>query len=125
MNKKEVKKICINCGSENYYAKHLCKNCYNKFLRSNFRTPEDFAKYDSLNYDTNEKKLKIKALGSVLKFSYADLARHCGVSRELVRQWFSGRGKVSNNYVHDVFEYLSDLANDTRNILNDVEIKGD
>lgn len=122
MNKEKAKKICINCGSEeNYYAKHLCRKCYNKFLRSSFKTPEDFVKYEKANYDMDEKKYKVKALGSVLKFSYSDLARHCNVSRELVRQWFSGNTKVSNNHIEDVFEYLSDLANDARNILNDIE----
>ena len=120
MDKEKAKRICINCGSEKYYAKQLCKNCYCKFLRSNFKEPEDFIEFEKSKENLNEIKYKIKALWSILKVNSADLARYCNVSRELVRQWSTGRCKISDNHIQDVFDYLSGLADDARNIINDI-----
>ena len=113
-------KICVCCGKlVKSYAKGLCRNCYVRFIRTSCNTVENFIELEKLNGEIDEKKLKIKALSSVLKFKYSDLGKKCEVSREAVRQWFMPGHKVPRKYVETVYEFFSDLALDATNVLED------
>ena len=114
-----IKKICLNCGSDNYYAKKLCRNCYNRYLRTNCKTPEEFVDYEKRNDGIAQKKSKIKAITSVIKFSYTDLGERCGVTREFARQWFSPVFRVPDKYVESAYSYILEQAIEAINILND------
>lgn len=37
---------CDVCNSNKYYARGLCRNCYNKLLRNNLQTTEELIEYD-------------------------------------------------------------------------------
>lgn len=119
MNKKEVKRICINCGSENYYAKQLCKNCYAIFIRTGLKTPEEFVEYSNKKGENTDKKYKIKMLSSVLKFQYSDIGNICGVSRQCAHKWFNGNHSIPEKYISIVYDYFINLANDAYNVIRD------
>ena len=118
VTKESHKRICANCGSESYYAKGLCRNCYSRFLRSTYAKTEDFVQFEKGKSEIIEERLKIKAITSVIKFNYAEIARRCGVSRELVRQWFS-HTYIPDKYIKDIYEYIKAQADEAYNILVD------
>lgn len=114
-----AKRICLNCGSDNHYAKNLCRNCYHRYLRANCKTSDEFVEYEKNKNELSQKKSKIKAIISVVRFNYADIGRKCGVTREFVRQWFSPAYKIPDKYVDDVFNYISEHVSEALNILKD------
>lgn len=115
-----AERVCMYCGSTNYYAKKLCRSCYNGYLRSGAKSPDEYISWKTESELQRDKIDVIRAIRSTLKLNLSELAREIGVSRQRVHQWFvHNTCTIPSPYIDKVYEWMMCQAQDAIAILTD------